>query len=108
MIKLTGKETKSDLQKLMEGKIQYSKLDTKGKLLERIDRYNNTVKEEVVVKKEDPIIEDIPVGQVITGEQYCNIKGHNKRVKFFINKKYKDEKYSQVEWDEIFRKEGLI
>lgn len=103
---ITGNETKQDLQKLMEGKIQYSKVDSKQKLLDRIDKYNNTIKQEVVVKK--VIQEEVPVGNIITGNQYCNIKGYNMRVKFFINKKYKDERYTQPEWEEIFKKEGLI
>lgn len=105
---LTGNETKPQLQKLMEDKVQYSKVDSKQKLLERIDKYNNTIQEEVVIKKQEPIVEEEIVGSVITGSQYCNIKGQNKRVKFFINKKYKDERYPQGEWDEIFKKEGLV
>jgi hypothetical protein len=111
---ITGNETKQSLQNLMEGKIQYSKVDSKQKLLERIDKYNNSFK--AVIKVDNKSVGyvksiSIPVIQTenyITGNQYCNIKGYNKRIKFFINKKYKDEKYTQVEWQEIFKKEGLI
>lgn len=122
---LKGNETNQKLRDLLEeNKVEYSKLDNKSKLIERINDYNSSldVVNKVIKKDEkipaDEIVDELVMrtsvlsnyhGQdLITGSQYCNIKGVNKRVSFFINKKYKDEKYTNNEWDEIFVKEKLV
>lgn len=122
MITLTGKESKLELQQICDvNEIKYSKLDSKDILVEKINLFNqllSTVGESklipiVITDEPKNIIEKLEneimkTFQLITGSQYCNIKGHNKRTNFFIEKKYKDEKYSIVEWEQIFKSEGLI
>ena len=121
---LTGKETKQDLMNLLDkNEVKYSKLDIKDKLLERISDYNSSIdvigrvsdkiQPQSLIKETIKLTKDFDIekeAQVIsiTGNQYCNIKGHNKRTKFFIDKKYKQELYPIEEWDLIFKKERLI
>lgn len=143
---LKGKETNQQLRDLLEDrKAQYSRLDNKSKLLERVNDYNNSIDvvkkiskkkdvekteeikgESIQVVEEDvevmipeisenfiggvPLLtkEEINGYKLYTGSQYCNIKGVNKRTRFFIKKKYKDITYTSSEWDEIFIKEKLV
>jgi hypothetical protein len=107
-IELTDKETKLELQSILESiEIKYSKLDTKEKLLERIREYNtlDEIKSQSLIRDK---IEKEAESIDITGNQYCNIRGYHKRVKYFIEKKYKRELFSIATWDLIFKKEGLV
>jgi hypothetical protein len=115
MITLTGKETKLELQTILDdNKIQYSKLDNKDTLIEKIQVLNKVKEVSGEDKKENEtwerVFKDEEIEskiEEITGSQYCNIKGHNKRTKFHIEKKFKQEKYSSEEWKRIFEQEKL-
>jgi hypothetical protein len=111
---LTGKETKLELQTILDdNKIQYSKLDNKDTLIEKIQVFNK-IKEfseedaNVIAKvfnlKSEEIVSNV---EEITGSQYCNINGCNRRTKFHIEKKFKQERFSNEEWKRIFEQEKL-
>jgi hypothetical protein len=111
---LTGKESKLELQSLLENKgVKYSKLDTKEVLLLKLSSIEEEVQSSLQKNNtlsEGEVKDILPIQGInfISGDQYCNIKGYNSRVRYFIKKKYPQQKFTEEEWYKIFHKEKLI
>ena len=106
---LTGKETKQELQERLDTwSIEYSKLDTKDVLIQKLNEYfKNSTEQETFEKVEvDELNHDD--GDLITGDQYCSIEGHNTRTRHFIQKKYGNDTFGKIDWYNLFSKEGLL
>ena len=108
---LTGKETKQQLQDIMVKRgIKYSKIDTKIKLWDHIDQYNDNLigKNTSVIEIEEEIEEEIQDNKKYDVNEIGSIFKLNNRRRFFIEKKYGDLFLSKNKWEKIFRSEKLV